>query len=99
MVNGIYFKLTFLSIFLMVFSAHAGRIAGLILDADTGEPLAGANVFIKGTAFGAATDVDGLYLITNIPEGKYEVTFSYVGYKELKVEVSIGQVDYACIPS
>ena len=44
--------------------AQTGKIAGTILDADTGDPLPGANVFIKGTALGAATDIEGMYYIS-----------------------------------
>ncbi len=73
----------------MVFSAESGRIAGLIEDADTGEPLVGANVYIDGTAFGAATDIDGLFIISNVPEGSYDLTFSYIGYAEVKIKVTI----------
>ena len=43
-----------------------GKLAGTISDAETGEPLIGANLIIMGTSMGAATDIDGKYFILNI---------------------------------
>jgi len=57
-----------------------GKISGKVLDADTKEPLIGANVIIVNTNLGAATDLDGNYFILNITPGTYEVKVSYVGY-------------------
>jgi TonB-dependent receptor len=56
-------------------------IKGTVTDANTGETLIGANVFLKGTSFGAATDLDGEFTIANIPPGTYTVVYSYIGYK------------------
>ena len=58
-----------------------GKIAGRLIDSQTKEPLIGANVVITGTNYGAATDVDGNFVILNIPPGKYTVKISSIGYK------------------
>jgi hypothetical protein len=42
-------------------AAVTGKIAGIVTDAETGEPLPGANVLIEGTALGAATNADGYF--------------------------------------
>ncbi len=57
-----------------------GKLSGKVIDADTKEPLIGANVVVLNTEKGAATDVNGNYFILNITPGTYEVKFSYVGY-------------------
>lgn len=62
-----------------------GKLAGKITDAQTGEPLIGANVIISNTNLGAATDVDGNYFILNIEPGTYTVKISYVGYSSKTV--------------
>ena len=62
-----------------------GKIFGTITDASTGEPLIGCNVILQGTSFGAATNLDGTYIIINIPPGKYTITASMIGYAKSNV--------------
>jgi CarboxypepD_reg-like domain/TonB-dependent Receptor Plug Domain len=57
-----------------------GKISGKVVDADTREPLIGANIILLNTNLGAATDIDGNYFILNVTPGTYDVKFSYVGY-------------------
>ena len=57
-----------------------GKMSGKVIDADTKEPLIGANIILVNTNLGAATDIEGNYFILNITPGTYEVKFSYVGY-------------------
>ncbi|MCK5134413.1 MAG: carboxypeptidase-like regulatory domain-containing protein [Bacteroidales bacterium] len=49
----------------------AGTIRGKILDASTGEPLIGANVFLTGTTIGTITDFDGNFSLADVEAGKY----------------------------
>ena len=58
-----------------------GKIAGSIRDANTGEPLIGANVILKGTYLGASTDVDGYFSIIDVPVGEYTLEVDIIGYK------------------
>ena len=58
----------------------SGKLAGKIVDTDTGEPLIGANIIILNTSLGAACDIDGNYFILNISPGTYDVQVSFVGY-------------------
>ncbi len=44
-------------------------ITGSITDKDNGSPLIGANVILKGTDMGGATDVKVIYTIPNVPTG------------------------------
>lgn len=66
--------------------AQTGPVTGTLTDAKDGTTLPGATVVIKGTARGAATDIDGKFTIT-VDNGAVLV-FSYVGYttKELTVQ-------------
>lgn len=74
----------------MSIAGTTGKIAGLAVDSETGEPMAGLNVVVEGTLQGAATDLDGEYYIINIKPGKYTVTASMVGYKTITMtEVSV----------
>lgn len=63
-----------------------GKLAGTVTDAETGEPLIGANIVILTTSQGAATDIEGNYYILNIRPGTYTVKYSYVGYGSKTIE-------------
>lgn len=65
-----------------IYAGTTGKLSGSAKDSQTGEPLVGANVIIVGTDFGAATNVEGNFVILNIPPGNYSVKISYIGYQE-----------------
>jgi TonB-dependent receptor len=56
-------------------------LSGKVFDKKTNTPLPGASVFIIGTSWGASTDVDGQFKITNVKKGVYDIVVSYVGYQ------------------
>lgn len=62
-----------------------GKIAGIVRDKSTGEPLPGANVVVEGTTLGASTLGDGSYVILNVPPGTHDVRISLVGYVGTRV--------------
>ena len=62
------------------YGATTGKIQGTVIDAQTGEPLPGANVVIDGTQRGAVTDGNGYYVILLVEPGSYSLTASMVGY-------------------
>jgi outer membrane receptor protein involved in Fe transport len=68
----------------LVFSQEKGSIRGLVKDKDTGEPLIGANILLKGTYHGSSTDIDGFFLISDIKPGEFLVEVSFIGYKVLQ---------------
>lgn len=70
----------------LVFSGTTGKITGKVTDAQTGEALVSANIIINGTSLGATSDLDGVYVILNIPPGTYSLTVSYLGYQTMKFE-------------
>ena len=75
--------------------AAPGKINGNVTDAKTGEPLPGANIFLVGTAIGAATDLKGEYKIFSVPPGTYTVRVTFIGYKqkELQVQIQSGETE------
>lgn len=62
-------------------------ISGVVKDAASGEPLPFVNVSIRGTTDGTVSAVDGTYSLS-IPEGEYEIIFSFTGYMTKTVIVS-----------
>ena len=61
-----------------------GTIRGRISDAGSNEGLPSVNVKIKGTYYGAATDVEGNYVISNVNPGSYTLEVSIIGFKTVQ---------------
>tara|TARA_R110000868_G_scaffold37111_11_gene131567 strand:- start:1175 stop:3862 length:2688 start_codon:yes stop_codon:yes gene_type:complete len=75
------FSLLFVSlIFSISLHAQYGKIRGVITDAETGETIIGGSVLIEGTTKGAATNVDGEYIILAVSPGTVSLRVSYIGY-------------------
>jgi outer membrane receptor protein involved in Fe transport len=77
--------------------ATTGSISGVITDAQSGEPVVGVTVMVMGTSLGASTDVDGRYMIINVPVDTYTLQLSSVGYATVEisnVSVSIDLTTY-----
>ena len=53
-------------------------VNGVVVD-EMGEPVIGANAYVKGTTIGAITDIDGNFSLTGVPVGA-TIGFSFVGY-------------------
>lgn len=84
-----FFSIVFLSLLVVTFAqaqTGVGKLSGKVVDANTKEPLIGANVLIVGSQMGAATDINGEYFILNITPGTYSVKVSYVGYAPKTLE-------------
>ena len=72
--------------FSMVFSQTTGKISGIVKDKSDSSSLPGANVYLKNTSFGAASDEQGRFTLINIPPGKYILKVDMIGYKSVKME-------------
>jgi outer membrane receptor protein involved in Fe transport len=68
-----------------LWSGTTGKIAGVVLDRQTGTPLAGANIVVNGTELGAAADLNGQYTILHVPPGEYDVNVSVIGYSKVSI--------------
>jgi len=86
-------KSTILITFYLVLISTAfggqGGLRGVIKDATTDGPIVGANIVFIGTNIGGASDINGSFIITNIPEGKYKIKISYIGYKTFTKNITI----------
>jgi iron complex outermembrane receptor protein len=83
---------TILLLLMLIFAALAqsnGKISGYVTDAQSNEPLVGANVVLEGTALGASTNAEGLYIIENVPAGQYVLVVSYIGYRDTRSAVTV----------
>ncbi|AXP80950.1 TonB-dependent Receptor Plug Domain protein [Mariniflexile rhizosphaerae] len=72
------------------YSQNTGSVVGKLTDKEyNNEPLAFANVLIKGTTKGTTSDFDGLYSIENLRPGAYTFIFSFVGYETQQIPVTV----------
>ncbi|MEP7002539.1 MAG: carboxypeptidase-like regulatory domain-containing protein, partial [bacterium] len=75
--------------------AHAqttptGVITGVVTDARSRQPVAGASVTIAGTRFGAQTGTDGRFRIAGVPSGSLAVSARRIGYATLRHVIVLG---------
>ncbi len=65
-------------------------LSGYIKDAQSGETLIGANLFVRELATGTTSNEYGFYSIS-IPPGTYNLEFSYLGFETQKMEISLSE--------
>ncbi|MEO8399214.1 MAG: TonB-dependent receptor, partial [Ignavibacteriaceae bacterium] len=75
---------TFFLLNIGVYSQSSGNLAGKVTDSSNGDELPGVNIILKGTYYGAATDINGKFRINNISSGTYTVEISFIGYKTIQ---------------
>lgn len=77
----------------MMLSAEAqetdAHIYGHVIDKGTGEHLPYIGILLKGTTIGVTTEGTGHYIIRNVPEGRYVMEVSAIGYKTQRHEIDV----------
>ena len=71
-------------------SAQQATIHGYIKDKSNGEAIIGASIYVKGTAKGVVSNMYGFYSIT-LPKGKYRIVYSYIGYTDIELEITLNE--------
>ena len=89
-----YLKNKYTIFVLLIFNSLFSEsiIKGIVKDSQTNNPLIGANVFIDGTDMGSPSDVNGAYLISNVPSCEscnYTLKVLYIGYQEYDMKILI----------
>ncbi len=79
--------LVFLLVSFLSVQAQTGSVSGTV--ADSTEVLAGASVAISGTTIGITTDLNGNFLLSNIPVGKRTLLVTFLGYQKYTREITI----------
>lgn len=83
-------KKILLTLLLFSFAANAfaqrkGKLAGQIVDEESGEALIGASLLVEGSALGTSADIDGNYFLL-LDEGTYNVVVSYISYQSKTIK-------------
>ncbi|MDI1256965.1 MAG: TonB-dependent receptor [Flavobacterium sp.] len=84
--KGNFAVIAFLLLSVTSINAQSITIKGQMTAAENGAPLPAANVMVKGTTNGTATDLDGNYTIS--AKAKEVLVFSYIGYESKEVVVT-----------
>ena len=82
--NRLFSRLFFTTLF-VIFAAYVAvaqdnSIKGFVYEESTGEPMMFTNVYLKGTTFGGSTNENGYFNINRIPDGRYTLLITSVGY-------------------
>lgn len=72
--------------------AQVSEVTGIVTSADDGEPIVGASVLVEGTTVGAITDIDGNFIISNVPASAKNLVISYIGMVTQKVAIKPGRM-------
>ncbi len=67
-------------------------IKGKVIDATTKEPLPFVNVFLANTTIGTSTSIDGSFVISGVPAGKYDLIVSTIGYLPFSQQVDFSEM-------
>jgi len=80
---------TLIAVMLMAVASYAqNTLKGMVTDQETGEPLIGANIIIKGTVVGTVTDLDGSFELSSSVALPYRVVISYTGFGTREEEIT-----------
>lgn len=63
-----------------------GRIAGRVVDAEAGRPIAGARVAVQGSAVAVSTDIDGRFRTPPVPVGRQTVRVTAIGFQPVTAD-------------
>jgi len=94
-----YPRIVLISFFSLCFSFQAfsqtATLRGFVYSKETGEPVLFTNVYLQGTTFGAATDVNGYYSISRIPAGDYVLVVTSIEHDTLLTPITLAAGELA----
>jgi TonB-linked SusC/RagA family outer membrane protein len=64
-------------------------VSGVVYEKGTEEPIVGVNISVPGTTIGTISDVNGKFSM-ELPAGTTKLNFSFIGYKNLLLDVKPG---------
>ena len=68
--------------------AQTRQVTGVVTAAEDGLPVAGASILVKGSSQGTITDVEGRFVLSDVPASATTLVISFVGMKSCEVPVS-----------
>lgn len=90
-------KLFLLLMTILIAAVSAGAqtrtVKGIVMSGEDDEPIVGAPVIVVGTKLGVNTDVNGLFIINNVPADAKMIRVSYVGMETVDVPITYGDMN------
>lgn len=68
-----------------------GQVTGRVVDADSGQPIPGAQVFLEGTGVGTFTNAQGRFVLSGVPPGRYRLHVSLIGFSTQTIPIEVGR--------
>lgn len=85
--------LLIISLCMVLLGAHTtlaqGTVKGKVTDENSGDPIPGVNVIIKGTNIGASTNPEGVFIIRDVPPGSQVIEARFIGYAVVQQSVEV----------
>jgi TonB-dependent receptor len=87
----LFSKISFCMLFIFPLQIYAqvGNIKGVLKDGISNEPLIAASILIRGTSYGASTDINGAFQINDIKAGNYNLILSYISYQTDTLSINV----------
>lgn len=79
--------LTSLFICIGLVNAQIAKVTGKVTSSEDGLPIVGASVLVKGTTMGTVTDIDGNFILTNVPSSAKTLQISFIGMRTEEVDI------------
>ena len=79
--------LTCLFIGIGLVTAQVTKVTGLVISEEDGLPVVGASVLVKGTTVGTVTDMDGKFMLSNIPSSAKTIVVSFIGMQSQELHI------------
>jgi hypothetical protein len=81
----------FLSLLLsaQICAAQNSGIYGVVMDRQSGEPVLFAHVYLANTTRGTTSDMNGKFILENIPDGQFTLVCTMVGYEPYTREINL----------
>lgn len=79
--------LTCLIVGIGLVTAQNLKVSGTVLSEDDGLPVVGASVLVKGTSVGAITDLEGKFVLVNVPRSAKTLQVSFIGLKTTEIAI------------
>ncbi len=84
-----FFQALALFLFLLPFSSFSQTtVSGTVVDEDSGEPLIGVNIYVKGTVSGTVTNIRGEFMLSTNTPPPFSLVFSSIGFQSQEMELS-----------